>query len=301
MNKLIQLADIKFNLSPKTRSEINCEAVIDYQMSYENGEKLPAPILYKTKDGLLIADGLHRLTALKKSGVQAVICEVREGGPADLFKASIQGNLHHGVRRTTADKRESVITAIGVFHEMADMKIAELCAVSHSTVAQVRKELETKGKIKPRETIKTQDGKDRPAKINHPSVAARKATPASPDKAKTVVVDDTGYPVPDKAMPAWNRKLEAEQLVGVLTNLRHGLMKSAKAKDFLFVEVNMSALVLEIDAAEDRLARIVPYAVCPMCQGKLTDKCKCCDGRGVISKFKYETGVPEDVKKARNA
>ena len=323
MKKLIQMSDINFKDSPRTRDEINADAVEEYRNAYEQGGAFPLPVLYHMAGlGLIVADGMHRLKALTENHADQVVCEVREGALEDCIRASVMGNLHHGVRRTNADKRQSVITAIELLPEVSDLKIAEVCAVSHTTVTQLRKTLESKGAIEKRETIVSQDGKKRKsnttkteekaitlpdlqpekAVIDTQSVTHNSTASACDSKAaviKSVLSDCTGYPVPEKAQIVWGRKAESEHLSGLLREVRLDISRRREAKDILFAEVNMTALELEILACESRLNRAIPYAVCPMCQGKLPENCTCCGGRGVISKFKFENGVPEDVKMSR--
>jgi hypothetical protein len=321
MKKLVTISDINFKGSPLCRYELNSDAVQEYAAAYQVDEKLPPPTLYHSrKNGLLVCDGMHRLTALQRNGVKQCLCEVLEGELESCFQAAVRGNLHHGVRRTNADKRQCVETAIHIYPEVADLKIAEICHVSHSTVAEVRKLLVNTGTITKREQIKTKDGKTRSAKADHkektlPNMRIRqsesRANPVPDTEAgggrgvpgvdkgaanTPPVVDATGYPIPEKALACWERKDIAVGLIADLREVKNVLAGYAAAKDILMAEVNLNAADCELESLISRLQAAVPYAVCPMCQGKLPEKCKGCSGRGMVSKTKYERTDPALLK-----
>jgi hypothetical protein len=318
MRKLITIASINFKDSPRTREELCEEAILDYAKAYRDEQPLPPPILYQTSlNGLLVADGMHRLEALQRNRVRQTLCEVRQGTRADCFNASVVSNLHHGVRRTNADKRQAIATAIAIYPEIADLKIAELCHVSHDTVKTVRELLVNKGTINERKAIKTADGKTRPVhkQVTSPKKQIRKSDSnedigssvaasrmvhlAAGDKSPPnapVIVDSTGYPIPEKAVPIWERKFEPIALIEDLREVRHQLEGYSAAKDNLFAEVNLNAADCELESLISRLQGAVPYAVCPSCQGKLLEKCTNCGKRGMVSRTKFERTDPALLK-----
>jgi hypothetical protein len=67
-------------------------------------------------------------------------CEVRQGTIRDAILYSVGANANHGIRRTNADKRRSVLRLLndGEWGKWSDRKIADQCGVSHTFVAQVR-------------------------------------------------------------------------------------------------------------------------------------------------------------------
>lgn len=124
----------------------------------------------------------------------------------------------------------------------------------------------------------------------------------NPLEAKASIIrDDTGYPVPPKAMACWNRREFVKELMLRVSQLKTWSHNAARDRDILFSEVNLNALTLELDSVDARIRLALPYAVCPTCQGRLVETCTTCNKRGVISKFKYDRGISADVKKARSA
>jgi hypothetical protein len=320
--KLIAIKDINFEGSPHCRYELNVDAVNEYCAAYALEEKLPPPTLYKThKLGLVVCDGMHRLTAMQMAGIKQCLCNVVVGELESCFGAAVRENLHHGVRRTNADKRQCVETAIHLYPELADLKIAEICHVSHSTVAEVRKLLETSGTITKRETIKTSDGKSRPTSNVHKTsrlpkmhfrqsdskqdsehslvLAAKDVCVASKGNGvagATPVADATGYPIPERALAIWGRRDDVEGIIEVLRETKRTLAGYSAARDILMAEVNLNAADCELDSLISRLQAAVPYAVCPMCQGKLPENCTGCGKRGMVSRAKFERTDPALLK-----
>ena len=45
-----------------------------------------------------------------------------------------------------------------------------------------------------------------------------------------------------------------------------------------------------------RLRTAIPAHVCPYCKGVKPDGCKACKGRGVVSKYFWDTAVPKEMK-----
>ena len=317
MRKLITIKSINFKDSPRNREQLNDDAVKEYSEAYQKDEVLPPPLLYQTElHGLLVADGMHRLTALQSGGAKQTLCEVRVGSRADCFIAGVSGNLHHGVRRTSADKRQSVATAIAIYPELSDLKIAEICHVAHSTVVLGRKRLEKSGTIKQRETIQTTDGKSRCAR-NTPkpeteapedSGVLSSGSPdpvAVPEKgahkgaaAVKPTLDKTGFPIPEPALKCWERADEVLRAVLELQALKRRLSNASEDRDALYTEVNLNAADCELESLINRLRLAVPYAVCPMCQGKLIASCTYCNHRGMVSQTRYDRTF-DDIKKVR--
>ncbi len=74
-------------------------------------------------------------------------CEVQDGTQQEAIWESLKQNLSHGLRRTNADKRKAVETALTTFPNKSDSEIAKQCGVSQPTASSIRKELEAAYKI----------------------------------------------------------------------------------------------------------------------------------------------------------
>ena len=102
------------------------------------------------KLGSRIALGLTRWTSLRNCG---------PGGRVDALKHALGANAIHGQRRTNADKRRCVEIAVKEFGGLSSRAIAELCAVGHQLVDQVRGPLDESSNA----TRTTSDGRQYPA------------------------------------------------------------------------------------------------------------------------------------------
>jgi ParB-like chromosome segregation protein Spo0J len=107
-----------------------------------DGEQFPPIEVYHDGEQYWIADGWHRFWAANAAGLEEIEAIVHQGGELQALEAGCGANASHGLRRTNADKRYAVeicFERLG-YEGKADRVIADLCAVSHTTVARVRKE-----------------------------------------------------------------------------------------------------------------------------------------------------------------
>jgi hypothetical protein len=122
------------------------------------------------------------------------------------------------------------------------------------------------------------------------------------NKAKiTQPLDDTGYPMPERAVGFWGRRAEVQDILNTVAAIKTRLKSAKENKDLLFCEVNFNSVMADLNRLRAGLSLALPYAVCPSCQSQLADTCKLCAGRGVISKFRFDVVVPMELKKIREA
>jgi len=105
--------------------------------------------------------------------------------------------------------------------------------------------------------------------------------------------DETGYAVPQRALPFWNRKAEVKELLAHISAARSAIRKVPE-NDPMYVETNLNSVLADLNNAYTTLEVSVPYAVCPQCQGQIPAHCRLCRGRGVVSKFRFKT-MPEEL------
>jgi len=92
-----------------------------------------------------LADGWHRFFAHKQAAFAEIEAEVHDGSRRDAILFAVSANDKHGLRRTNADKRRSVLVLLEDFEwsEWNNIKIAEVCGVSATFVDKIRKEMNT--------------------------------------------------------------------------------------------------------------------------------------------------------------
>lgn len=123
---------------------------------------------------------------------------------------------------------------------------------------------------------------------------------AAAKAAKEVKRDSTGYAIPDKILPLWNRREEIVEIQNAIAKARR-MVKDAyeKLPDPLWQPVNLQAVLAELQNTKRDLDMAFPYAVCPTCQGMAADKCASCKGRGFLPKHTFDVTTPEELKRIR--
>lgn len=111
--------------------------------------------------------------------------------------------------------------------------------------------------------------------------------------------DDTGFPIPERFVPLFDRAEEVEKVLRVVASIRGTLTKAQDDCDWLWHPVKISGTMTDLDKLYAILKSAVPYAVCPYCSGQTADACLTCKGRGVISKFAWDSYVPSELKEIR--
>jgi hypothetical protein len=113
------------------------------------------------------------------------------------------------------------------------------------------------------------------------------------------VLDATGWPIPTQLIPLWQRAGEVQEWLTTLSRLKGVLRTAQNEKDPLYAEVSYSSALSQLDQVWTDIKTAKPFAVCPACQGQVSDKCTLCRGRGLISEFRWNTCVTREDKEFR--
>jgi hypothetical protein len=303
MSKLIFIQDIDTEHSPLVRHKINEDVVEDYAEIYRAKKvKLP-PIQVFTEDGkvFLLADGMHRVAAVESLGQKMVEAEINKGGYEEALKFALVANERHGLRRTVADKRRCVQQAITQWPKVADLQIANLCSVDPKTVKAVREELEAAGEVKKEVVRETTDGRKIPATKPRKEAGEAKPKEAIGKSQPAVHKDGNGKVVPQFCVPYWERRQEVQEMIESLDAVARALRVFQKNEDLMYGEVNFSACLADLQRVWTNLGCAIPFAVCTQCQGQPQTQpkgeCRLCKGRGLISRFRWDTVVPAEIKR----
>lgn len=137
---LVPLAKIRTDGGTQMRAEINDETVSEYAERYRADGKMPPLVVFYDGTEYWLADGFHRLHALRAANKPQAIAEVRSGSQRDAVLFACGANSGHGLRRTNADKRRAVETMLRdeEWCGWSDNSIARACGVSQPFVASVR-------------------------------------------------------------------------------------------------------------------------------------------------------------------
>ena len=315
--KKLKLETLVIDAGTDVRSEINDDTVSEYGLAAKNKAKLPPLVVFDTKDGLLLADGFHRYFGFERQGIKEYDCDVHKGTREDAIKYALGCNTTHGLRRTNADKRNSVMIAMREFPNLSTSALAEICAVSRPQVDSVRQEVEEKTE---REKLCNEAGQgadsapssgEKPSKSQDLPPPRRegkdgKSYTVPPRKTSAIparherpveTLDATGIPVPEEIVPFWDATFsEAQRLITLTSEIRVRIKRAQETNEPAFREVDHTDILAKLDQVYADLKRAKPYAVCPSCNGVSTKGCATCKGRGFVSEHFWKTCVPEETK-----
>lgn len=128
----------------KIKPKENSEIVIEYAEAYECG-LITAPLDVFRERGTeryIVADGEHRLLALRRAGIETVECRLHEGDEIAALDFAISCNQSHGLRRTKADKYHAFCQIMETPALRAkyrtDTELSEKIGVSLRTIARFK-------------------------------------------------------------------------------------------------------------------------------------------------------------------
>jgi uncharacterized ParB-like nuclease family protein len=163
--KKLNINSIIIDKGTQSRAAISEDTVTDYAEAMQAGDEFPPVITFFDGVEYYLADGFHRLHAVKRLGKTSIQADVRTGTLRDAILYSLGANRDHGLRRSNADKRKCVQTLLDDF-EWGDLSVnemARICAVSPQLVLAVKQEMDGGVKVS---TVKTNAPK-KPAKLNN--------------------------------------------------------------------------------------------------------------------------------------
>lgn len=132
--------------------------------------------------------------------------------------------------------------------------------------------------------------------------AKRKAAPQAKGQkiaSFEAIFDTLGYPIPEPALPYWNRAGEVKEALKAFQKLKLWADDLHRRRDPLYCEVNLSFIRAELNNMHQNLEGALPYVVCTLCDGLKPDDCVLCHGRGVISEFRWKHALPKEDREKR--
>jgi hypothetical protein len=140
---------IRIDCGTQSREKIDQQVVSDYAVALKDGAKFPAVVVFH--DGLeyYLADGFHRYLSHVQAGRTEIEAEVKNGTLRDAILYSLSANDTHGLRRTNADKRKSVMTLLedDEWKQWSSSEISRSCKVSTVFVIKIRNALGDKPEV----------------------------------------------------------------------------------------------------------------------------------------------------------
>jgi uncharacterized ParB-like nuclease family protein len=147
--KKLNINNIIIDKGTQSRAAISEDTVSDYAEAMAAGDEFPPVITFFDGVDYYLADGFHRLHAVKRLGKTSIQADVRTGTLRDAILYSLGANRDHGLRRSNADKRKCVMTLLEDF-EWGDLSVnemARICGVSPQLVMAVKQEKDAGEKV----------------------------------------------------------------------------------------------------------------------------------------------------------
>jgi hypothetical protein len=210
--KTINVNSIIIDKGTQSRAAISEETVTDYAEAMQAGDQFPPVITYFDGVDYYLADGFHRLHAVKRLGKTSIQADVRTGTLRDAILYSLGANRDHGLRRSNADKRKCVQTLLDDF-EWGDLSVnemARICGVSPQLVLAVKQEMDGGVKVS---TVKTNAPK-KLAKLNNVVEAPVENLTEEKDEAVAELVAENQRLADRLAVDAMDASEEEKQAAG---------------------------------------------------------------------------------------
>jgi len=138
--------------SIQTRYRLDNGTIDDYEEAMRSGAVFPAITVMAERGAqrYILVDGHHRLAAAERIGKKTFLCTVKRGDKQAALHFALGANSQHGLRRTNADKRKSVMMAMNAaeYDGMSMRAMGELCNVSRMLVSDIKQEFLEKDKEK---------------------------------------------------------------------------------------------------------------------------------------------------------
>jgi FtsZ-binding cell division protein ZapB len=138
--KTLPIKDICTDAGTQSRVSLD-ESVVQEYYEYLTNHEDDLPPVTVFFDGLeyFLADGFHRIMAYQRDGREFIDSHLKGGTLRDAVKFSLGANSTHGLKRSQADKRKSVTTALDdhEWGKLSAREIARMCDVSHTFVGEI--------------------------------------------------------------------------------------------------------------------------------------------------------------------
>ncbi len=144
--QVLELTDIRLAYEAWPRTEVDADRVHEFSSLYQadgEGALPPIEVIADPTGGFLLADGWHRLTALRALGtahVQAVVVSIPSGSDpvATAFLYAVARSAISAKPLTRAEKQAAVLRLIEIHRGVSDREIGRLAGVDHKTVGRLR-------------------------------------------------------------------------------------------------------------------------------------------------------------------
>lgn len=129
----------------------------------------------------------------------------------------------------------------------------------------------------------------------------RKAVPASkPGPKPKPPTDETGVEIPKEILEIWGQAdNDVNETILYIKSVKVRLASAEKSGDKIWLGTNFNSALAACSQLLADVEAMIPYAVCPSCNGVMDDKNCSCKGKGFVGKFFWDKCIPEEIKQMR--
>ncbi len=117
-------------------------------------------------------------------------------------------------------------------------------------------------------------------------------------ETKPTSKDKIGCPIPNEVLSDWREAESFDDLLKQVHRIKLRVDKALEERELPFREITNST-VADLHNAWSALQGLIPYAVCPTCEGHNRENCTLCKQRGFLSKFAYGHYVSKKARELR--
>ncbi len=139
----MELSALTLDAGLQCRASINKATIAKYAERMRAGDVFPALDAFEIDGACLLADGWQRYGGAQKAGLTKFPVILHQGTRQDAIRFAIQANNAHPLPLNNKDKRRAVEMMVHECADDSDRAIAILVKVSHTFVANVRRQLAT--------------------------------------------------------------------------------------------------------------------------------------------------------------
>jgi hypothetical protein len=180
--RAVRLADLVGSYSPRV-TRVDEDHVLALA---EVLDRLPPVVVDKRT--MKVIDGVHRVEASKRMGRTDIRAVLFSGSETDALVVAVQANIRHGKPLSRSERQAAAGTLLRRCPDRSDRWIANVCGLSHSTVARIRQAANALGP-----GVRTgRDGRRRPVDPASGRAAIAKALAEEPASSFRRVAEAAG-------------------------------------------------------------------------------------------------------------
>lgn len=219
MKKKLKLSQIRTDGKTQSRKSIDPKWVKNYAENMKEGAIFPLPVVFFDGKDHWLADGFHRVAAMKSNGLLEIEVEIKEGGVRDAKLFAIGANNLHGRNMSFDEIRNNIIEMLKdeEWGQWSDERIAKAVNVSRITVYRIRKSLESKGEVQPKKSKKYIDkqGNENTMNVASKTETEKEEEPEEEEELSPEEIEQMQMPDTIATLTEENQKLREQVALGL--------------------------------------------------------------------------------------